>query len=66
MVGERITEQVRSALRELEEPENLTLTVKACHTWATAFSWPHMHEQARALVVEELGRVRAGHTQLER
>jgi glycosyltransferase involved in cell wall biosynthesis len=66
LVEERITQQVLSALRELEEPENLTLTVKACHTWATAFSWPHMHEQARALVVEELGRVRAGHNPLER
>ena len=66
VVGERITDQVRAALRELEEPENLTLTVKACLAWATAFSWPHMHDQALALVEEELGRVRAGHTQLER
>ena len=66
VVRERITDQVRAALRELEEPENLALTVKACLAWATAFSWPHMHEQARALVEEELGRVRAGHTQLER
>jgi glycosyltransferase involved in cell wall biosynthesis len=66
VVQERITDQVRIALRELEEPENLALTVKACHEWATTFSWPHMHDQARALVEEELGRVRAGHTQLER
>jgi glycosyltransferase involved in cell wall biosynthesis len=66
VVQARITDQVRAALRELEEPENLALSVKACLAWATAFSWPHMHEQARALVEEELGRVRAGHTQLER
>jgi glycosyltransferase involved in cell wall biosynthesis len=66
LVQERITDQVRTSLHELEEPENLALTVKACLTWATAFSWPHMHDQARALVEEELGRVRAGHTQLER
>ena len=62
----RITEQVRVALRELDAPENLALTVKACHAWASTFSWTQMHEQARALVAEELGRVRAGHTQLER
>jgi glycosyltransferase involved in cell wall biosynthesis len=66
VVGARITEQVRAAMRELEAPENLALTVKACHEWATTFSWPQMHEQARALVEAELGRVRAGHTQLER
>ena len=66
VVGARITDQVRAALRELEEPENLALTAKACHAWATAFSWPQMHEQARALVETELGRVRAGNTQLER
>ena len=66
VVQERITDQVRTALRELEEPENLALTVKACLAWATAFSWPHMHEQARALVEEELGRVRARPTQIER
>jgi glycosyltransferase involved in cell wall biosynthesis len=66
VVGERLTDQVRTALRELDEPEALVLTVKACQVWASTFSWPHMHEQALALVTEELGRVRAGHTQLER
>ncbi|HET9420237.1 MAG TPA: glycosyltransferase family 4 protein [Nocardioides sp.] len=66
VVQQRITDQVRTALRELEEPENLALTVKACLAWATAFSWPHMHEQARALVEEELGHVRAGHIHIER
>ena len=66
VLTERITAQVRVALRELDAPENLTLTVKACHAWASTFSWPQMHEQARALVADELGRVRAGHTQLER
>jgi glycosyltransferase involved in cell wall biosynthesis len=66
VVEQRITDQIREALRELDEPENLALTVKACHAWASAFSWPQMHEQARALVSEELGRVRAGHPQPER
>ncbi len=61
-----VTDQVRAALRELEEPENLALTVKACHEWASSFTWSQMHEQARALVTHELGRVRAGHTQPER
>jgi glycosyltransferase involved in cell wall biosynthesis len=62
----RLTTQVREALRELEDHEALTLTVKACHAWASAFSWPQMHDQARALVAEELGRVRAGLTHTER
>jgi glycosyltransferase involved in cell wall biosynthesis len=66
VVGERLTTQIRSALRELDEPENLALTVKACQAWASAFSWPHMHEQAQALVIEELGHVRPGHTRIER
>ena len=66
VLTERITAQVRVALRELDAPENLTLTVKACHSWASTLSWPQMHEQARALIADELGRVRAGHTQLER
>ncbi len=63
---ERITDQVRVALRELDAHENLTLTVKACHAWASSFSWHQMHEQARGLVADELGRVRAGHSQPER
>jgi glycosyltransferase involved in cell wall biosynthesis len=62
----RLTDQVRDALRELEEPENLALTVKACHAWASAFSWPQMHDQATAVVADELGRVRAGHSRTER
>ncbi len=62
----RLTDQIRRALRELEEPENLALTVKACHAWATAFTWPQMHDQATALVADELGRVRAGHVPTER
>jgi glycosyltransferase involved in cell wall biosynthesis len=66
VVGQRLTTQIRTALRDLDEPENLALTVKACHAWATVFSWPHMHDRARGLVIEELGRVRAGHTQPER
>jgi glycosyltransferase involved in cell wall biosynthesis len=66
VVEQRLTAQIRTALRELDEPENLALTVKACHAWAAAFSWPHMHDQARDLVIEELGRARAGHTQPER
>lgn len=66
LVGARLTAQIRTALRELDEQENLALTVKACQAWATAFSWPHMHDQARDLVIEELGRARAGHTQPER
>jgi len=61
-----LTDQIRTALRELEEPENLALTVKACHEWASTFSWTQMHEQAQALVAEELGRVRAEHPSLER
>jgi len=66
VVQARLTAQIRTALHELEEPENLTLTVKACREWATAFSWPQMHDQARDLVAAELGRVRAGITQPER
>jgi len=66
LVEQRITDQIRDALRELDEPENLALNVKACHAWASVFSWPQMHEQAQALVAEELGRVRARHTQPER
>ena len=66
VLTERITAQVRVALRELDAPENLAQTVKACHAWASSFSWTQMHERARGLVAEELGRTRAGHTQLER
>lgn len=66
VLADRITQQVRTALRELDAPENLALTVKSCHAWASTFSWPQMHDQARALVAEELGRVRAGNTQPER
>jgi glycosyltransferase involved in cell wall biosynthesis len=61
-----LTDRVRTALRELDEPENLALTVKACREWAATFSWPQMHEQAQALVAEELGRVRAEHPSPER
>jgi len=66
VLSDRITDQVRVALRELDAHENLALTVKACHAWASTFSWTQMHEQARGLVAEELGRIRAGHTQPER
>jgi len=66
VVRDRITAQVRAALDDLAEPETLALSVKACHTWASTFSWPQMRDQARALVAEELGRVRAGHTHMER
>lgn len=62
----RLTDRIRATLRDLEDPETLALTVKACHAWASSFSWPRMHDQARALVAAELGRVRARHTHIER
>ncbi len=66
LLTRRLTAQVRAALRELDAPENLALAAKACHAWAATFSWSQMHDQARTLVTEELGRVRAGNTQPER
>lgn len=61
VVGERLTRQVRRALRELEAPENALLNLKACQAWAAGFSWHAMRHQARILIHDELARVRAGH-----
>ncbi|WP_205474577.1 glycosyltransferase family 4 protein [Nocardioides sp. SYSU D00038] len=54
VVGARLTDQLRTALRELAEPENTTLAVKACQTWASGFSWRRMRDQARTVIEEEL------------
>ncbi|CAB4706445.1 MAG: glycosyltransferase [Actinobacteria bacterium] len=52
----RLSDQLRDALRHLHEPEEHTLTVKACQAWAAEFSWERMRRQARELIVEELRR----------
>lgn len=54
VVQQRLTDAVRSALRELESPENLRLIHKASQAWAAGFSWRRMHREAVSLVDDEL------------
>lgn len=55
IVGQRLTDAIRDALLELETPENLRLFYKTSQTWAAGFSWRRMHQEAVALVGDELG-----------
>lgn len=52
-VQHRLTGAIRTALVELEAPENLRLAIKSCTTWAAGFSWSRMHHDAVDLVVDE-------------
>jgi glycosyltransferase involved in cell wall biosynthesis len=60
VVQARLTAAIRTALTDLEAPENRRLAFKACTVWAAGFSWSRMHHDAVDLVVDEL-RLRAGH-----
>ncbi len=50
----RLTAAIRTALTELEAPENRRLAFKASTTWAAGFSWSRMHHDAVDLAVDEL------------
>lgn len=54
VVQQRLTAAVRTALRELEAPENLRLLYKASQNWAAGFSWRRMHREAVGLIEDEL------------
>jgi len=53
VVQQRLTGAIRTALTELEAPENRRLAFKASTTWAAGFSWSRMHQDAVDLVVDE-------------
>lgn len=46
----RLTDAIRAALVDLDEPEHRTLAVTATQNWAAGFSWQRMHREAVELV----------------
>ncbi|WP_148614743.1 glycosyltransferase family 4 protein [Nocardioides rubriscoriae] len=56
VVGRRLTDAVRTALTDLDDPDHRGRTHRACQEWAAHFSWERMHREGVDLVAAELGR----------